>query len=206
LGMQQTSLEFKGLKHGLYAVYKGSGSFEDFLGVLEEKLKGAGGFFEGAYLAGVYGIELDDIEEDILAETLESRYGMKMKRPLSSKDVPPRPNGNADMATKFVYSTLRSGQRISYEGNVVILGDVNAGAEVEAGGSIVVMGSLRGSAKAGMPDNHDASISAVSLQPIQLRIGGIAVRWPDEERQSDDPEMAYIEQGKMYVRPIYDIK
>lgn len=199
-------MEFKGLKQGLYAVYKGPTSLEDFLKALEAKLESAGNFFEGAHLAGVYGIELDDIEEDILAETLQNRYGIKMKRPLSSKDSPSRPEINGDMVTRFVYSTLRSGQRVCYGGNVVVLGDVNAGAEIEAGGSIVVMGALRGSAKAGVPDNHDASVSAILLRPIQLRIGGIAVRWPDEEAYGNEPEMAYIEQGRMYVRPIYDRK
>jgi septum site-determining protein MinC len=204
--MQEVSLEFKGLKQGLYAVYKGPTTFEDFLGALEAKLERAGSFFEGAHLAGVYGIELDDIEEDILAETLQNRYGISIKRPLSSKDSPSPPEVNGDRVTKFVYSTLRSGQRVCYEGNVVVLGDVNAGAEIEAGGSIVVMGALRGSARAGVPDNHDASVSAILLRPIQLRIGEIAVRWPDEKTYSSEPEMAYIEQGRMYVRPIYDRK
>ena len=132
-------MEFKGLKQGLYAVYKGSGSFESFLEALEAKLESAGGFFAGANLAGIYGIELDDIEEDILAGILEKRYDIKMKRPLSSKEAPSQPNSSEGIATKFVYSTLRSGQKVSFEGNVVVLGDVNAGAEVEAGGSIVVM-------------------------------------------------------------------
>ncbi|HQA48472.1 MAG TPA: hypothetical protein PK985_08080, partial [Bacillota bacterium] len=99
--MQEVSLEFKGLKQGLYAVYKGPTNFEDFLGALEAKLESAGSFFEGAYLAGVYGIELDDIEEDILAETLQNRYCIKMKRPLSSKESPSRPEANGDRVTKF---------------------------------------------------------------------------------------------------------
>jgi hypothetical protein len=52
--MQETSLEFKGLKKGLYAVYKGTGGFEDFIGALEAKLNSSGDFFTGAYVAGVY--------------------------------------------------------------------------------------------------------------------------------------------------------
>lgn len=199
-------MEFKGLKKGLYAVYKGAGSFEDFLEALEIKLNGSGDFFTGAYVAGVYGIGLDDIEEDILAKVLEDKYGIKTKRPLSRKSRSLGKDSGGEMATRFVYSTLRSGQKVSYEGNVVVLGDVNAGAEVEAGGNIVVMGTLRGNARAGMPDNHGASVTAILLKPTQLRIGGIAVRWPDEERHIDEPEMAYVEQGKMYVRSVYDVK
>ena len=49
----------------------------------------------------------------------------------------------------FVSHTLRSGQRVECEGDIVVLGDVNDGAEVIAGGSIAVMGALRGLAHAG---------------------------------------------------------
>ncbi len=206
--MQETSLEFKGLKRGLYAVYKGSGNFETFLKALEAKLDNSGGFFAGAVLAGIYGIELDDIEEEILVRTLGERYDMKMKRPITGGIARNRPGDNSGSGrdTRFVYSTLRSGQRVSSKGNVIVLGDVNAGAEVEAGGNIVVMGSLRGSAWAGAPDNYETLISAVVLKPTQLRIGGIAVRWPDGERPVEEPEMAYVEKGKVYVRSIYGIK
>ncbi len=204
--MREISLEFKGLKNGLYAICRGIGSFEEFLETMEEKLSNAGDFFSGAYLAGVYGLTLDQIEEDILEEILESKYGIKVKRPLSGKETPSQSDTAGDMPTRFVHSTLRSGQKVSYGGNVVILGDINAGAEVEAGGCIVVMGSLRGNAKAGAPDNHEASISAISLQPTRLKIGKIAARWPDQKRHAGQPETAYIQKGKMYVKPIFDIR
>lgn len=205
--MQEGGLEFKGLKEGLYAVYKGTGGFEDFLAVLEDKLNNSGKFFAGAHLAGVYGIDLDDIERDILIQILGGKYGIKMKQPFPSKKTPSWIDcRDEDGDTSFVYSTLRSGQRVASGGNVVVLGDVNAGAEVEAGGNIVVMGTLRGSARAGMPDNYRASVSAIILHPTQLRIGGITVRWPDEKRHVDEPEIAYIEDGKMYVRPVGSAK
>jgi septum site-determining protein MinC len=204
--MQRKSLEFKGLKEGLYAIYKGAAGFENFLQALEERLEGTGDFFDGACLAGVYGIALNEIEEDILGEILKGRYRMGIRIPLLSKKSLSQHDITGDMGTRFVHATLRSGQRVIYRGNVVILGDVNAGAEVEAGGNIVVMGSLRGTARAGVPDSHEASISAISLQPTQLKIGKIAVRWPDEERHTDEPEIAYVEQDKMYVKPISDIR
>jgi septum site-determining protein MinC len=204
--MQRNILEFKGLKKGLYAIYKGADRFEDFLQALEGKLDGAGDFFAGACMAGVYGIELSEIEEDILGDLLKGRYKMEIKVPLLNKDTVSRSGIIADFGTRFVKSTLRSGQSVSCEGNVVVLGDVNAGAEVEAGGSIVVMGSLRGTARAGVPDRNEAIISAISLQPTQLKIGKVVVRWPDEERYADEPEIAYVQQDVMYVRPLSDIK
>ena len=42
--------------------------------------------------------------------------------------------------TKFHKGNLRSGQKIEFEGSLVILGDVNAGAEVIAGENIVILG------------------------------------------------------------------
>lgn len=204
--MQSDTIEFKGLKNGLYAIYKGRDGFKNFLQALEERLNEAGEFFAGACLAGVYGIELDEIEKDILSEILKTKYKMQINNPLSSKNSVSPPDVTGYMGTKFVHSTLRSGQSISYAGNVVVLGDVNAGAEIEAGGSIVVMGSLRGTARAGVHDSSQASISAISLQPTQLKIGRIAARWPDEQRNMDGPEVAYVEHGIMYVRPISDKK
>ena len=55
----------------------------------------------------------------------------------------------ATSETKFHKGSLRSGQRIEFEGSLVIIGDVNAGAEVIAGENIVVLGTLRGLAHAG---------------------------------------------------------
>ena len=62
--------------------------------------------------------------------------------------------------TKFFKSSLRSGQKIEFEGSIVILGDVNYGAEVVAEDNIVVLGVLRGMAHAGAKGNVDAIIAA----------------------------------------------
>lgn len=50
--------------------------------------------------------------------------------------------------TKFIKEGLRSGQKLEFEGSLVILGDVNSGSEVIAGENIVILGSLRGLAHA----------------------------------------------------------
>ena len=55
--------------------------------------------------------------------------------------------------TKFYKGNMRSGQKIEFEGSLVILGDVNGGAEVIAGENIVVLGHLRGLAHAGANGN-----------------------------------------------------
>ena len=76
----------------------------------------------------------------------------------------------ATSETKFPKGALRSGQRLEYEGSIVIIGDVNAGAEVVAGENIVVLGTLRGLAHAGAKGNKDAIIEASEIDAVQIRI------------------------------------
>ncbi len=101
----------------------------------------------------------------------------------------------------FVSHTLRSGQRVECEGDVVILGDVNDGAEVIAGGSIAVMGTLRGLVHAGATGRSDVVVAANSLLPKQLRISGKIAVFPDN-RAADAPEVAVYKQGSIVVRPM----
>ena len=76
----------------------------------------------------------------------------------------------ATSETKFHKGSIRSGQKIEFEGSLVIIGDVNAGAEVIAGENIVVLGNLRGLAHAGAKGNKDAVIEASEIDAVQIRI------------------------------------
>jgi septum site-determining protein MinC len=70
----------------------------------------------------------------------------------------------------FLHRTLRSGTRIEFSGHVVILGDVNPGAEIIADGNVIIWGRLRGMVHAGAKGNRQAVICALDLSPTQLRI------------------------------------
>ena len=70
---------------------------------------------------------------------------------------------------KFIKRTLRSGDKVTSTGDLVILGDVNPGAEVEAGGNVYVMGSLRGTVKAGI-GKSEAEIRALYFEAPRLEI------------------------------------
>ena len=87
----------------------------------------------------------------------------------------------ATSETKFHKGSLRSGQRIEFEGSLVIIGDVNAGAEVIAGENIVVLGILRGLAHAGAKGNKDAVIEAQEIEALQVRIADIVKELDKEE-------------------------
>lgn len=75
--------------------------------------------------------------------------------------------------TKFYRNSLRSGQKVEFEGSIVVLGDVNFGAEVIAGENVVVLGILRGLAHAGAKGNKEAIICARDIQSKQIRISNI---------------------------------
>lgn len=101
-----------------------------------------------------------------------------------------------DPNAKVVCATLRSGQRIESEHTVVIVGDVNSGAEVVSGGHVVVLGSLRGLAHAGAFEDSEGSafIFALSLQPTQLRIGSVISRSNGRSNSADaGPEVARVD-------------
>ena len=88
--------------------------------------------------------------------------------------------------TKFHKGSLRSGQKIEFEGSLVVLGDVNAGAEVIAGENIVVLGVLRGLAHAGAKGNIKAIIASNEIDCPQIRIANIV-----KEIERDELEQNY---------------
>lgn len=102
--------------------------------------------------------------------------------------------------TILIRRTLRSGQSVHYDGNVVVLGDVNPGAEIIASGNIIVMGALRGVAHAGAAGNDQAVVTAFRLQPTQLRIADQFTRAPDGAYPEPHvPETARIKDGVVCI-------
>jgi septum site-determining protein MinC len=107
----------------------------------------------------------------------------------------------AESETALVVTrTLRSGQSVRHQGDVIVLGDVNPGAEVVASGHIVVMGALRGVAHAGCTGNMAAFVASTKLRPTQLRIAHVIGRAPDEQENLQPvPEVARVRDGMIVV-------
>lgn len=99
----------------------------------------------------------------------------------------------------IIRKTVRSGQRIEREGNVVVLGDVNPGGQVVATGDIIVFGSIKGVVHAGVRGNEQARIMAWDLKPTQLRIAGLITRAPDNKKEHRGPEIASIVNNRIVV-------
>ena len=97
--------------------------------------------------------------------------------------------------------TVRSGDRISSNGNLSIIGDVNPGAIVSAKKNIFVWGKLLGVAFAGKGGDNNASIASLYLNPLQLRIADIIAIGPKEKPKNNYPEIAIIEKNTINIKP-----
>lgn len=115
------------------------------------------------------------------------------------EDAPP-PMDSEEYGTVgvLVKRTLRSGRTVRSNGHVVILGDVNYGAQVVATGDIIVWGKVRGIVHAGASGDETAVVCALDLTPTQLRIAGhIAVPPRDDKKRKPQPEMAQVKNGQI---------
>ena len=97
--------------------------------------------------------------------------------------------------------TLRSGEHLQSEGSVLLLGDVNPGAQVSAAGHVLVWGRLRGVAHAGCHGDGQARITALQLRPLQLRIAGAVARCPEEAPAAGQAEEARLVDGQIRIDP-----
>ena len=110
---------------------------------------------------------------------------------------------SAERTLKLIDKTVRSGQRIEHEGDILIIGDVNPDSYLVALGNIIVLGTLRGIVHAGAKGDDDVRVIALSLKPQQLRIGGYITRAPDEQENVPNfPEMAYVRGGQIFIEKL----
>ena len=97
--------------------------------------------------------------------------------------------------------TVRSGERISSNGNLCIIGDVNPGAIVSAKKNIYVWGKLLGIAYAGQGGNQDSFIASLYLSPLQLRIADVIAIGPKDKPKNYYPEIALINEQTINIKP-----
>ena len=117
--------------------------------------------------------EIDEIQ-DIIKEEIDVEIEFDTPKSLGLASIKKTFDQKiATSETKFHKGSLRSGQRMETEGSLVIIGDVNSGAEVVASDNIVVLGSLRGLAHAGAKGNKQAVIAAGTFDAVQIRIANI---------------------------------
>ena len=101
--------------------------------------------------------------------------------------------------TTYHKGSLRSGQKIEVEGSLVVIGDVNSGAEVIAADNIIVVGTLRGLAHAGAKGNKEAIIAASTLDAVQLRISNIVKEIDRDEEEVHEHAYVYVDGDEIMI-------
>ena len=199
----------KGNKEGLNAIINIDkfGNFEEMLDALIEKLSKGKKFYKGSTLCITTKLSsLTEKDVESLKVVLFEEIGIK-DIVFEDKDVKDKEseskifNGVYEGRTKFIRKTVRGGQCVDFQGNIVIVGDVNSGAEVYAGGNIIVLGSIKGNVYAGVGGNRKAIIAAFALQPEILKIGDIITISPDDFEKPKYPEVAKVKDDAIIVDP-----
>jgi len=212
-----TPVSIKGGKDGLRLVLDEAASWDDILEELHERFGRGTEFFHGAELVidtGERALSDADLADLVAlmgehglqpaALATATREGRSAGRAAGLATRPtvrsPRPTPQNDPDTGlFIQRTLRSGQVLRHHGNVLLMGDVNPGAEITAGGSIVIWGRLRGTAHAGAMGDSTAVICALELAPTLLRIADAMARPPGTRPVG--PEMARMTDKGIEVEP-----
>jgi septum site-determining protein MinC len=228
LNERRQTMQIKGIKDGLL-VTLGEGNWADLESSLLKHVEERAGFFQGARMALDVGNHiLRAAEMGALRDRL-SNQGISLWAVISNSPVTEQTAQVLGLATRIstprperairsldtnlegenaalVKRTLRSGFKVAHNGHVIVLGDVNPGAEVIAGGSVVVWGRLRGVVHAGVDGDENAVVCALEMNPTQLRIAAIVAAVPPQRSgllrsKQVEPVMASIQNGQLVVTP-----
>lgn len=225
--MARDPIAIKGIRQGLL-ITLGEGPWGALVKDLEQRLEKGAAFFRGGRVALDVGHRpLDESQirqvRDLLARygvdlwavrgTVEATIVATVRLGLSPLLGPEGEAGRMELSEggeePFVPSagglvverTVRSGQRIEHPGDVIVIGDVHAGAEIIAGRHVIVWGKLHGVVHAGALGDESAVVCALDLAPTQLRIADHIARSPEERRRRPVPEMARVHRGRIEAVP-----
>ena len=204
-------VQIKGVRDGLLATFA-EAAWEDQCSTLLAQIDERPAFFQGARLALDVGSQVLKVNDLVGLRDRLSERNVTLWAVLSESQVTEHTSQLLGLATRiskprpeeqkaaeamsedsalFITKTLRSGKRIEFPGNVVILGDVNAGAEVIADGHVIVWGRVRGMVHAGAKGDRSAIICALDLSATQLRIAD-EVSAMLKPQKNPKPEIARI--------------
>ena len=143
--------------------------------------------------------EIDEIQE-LIKEKIDVEIDFDMPKSLGLSSITRTFKQEIAISeTKFHRGSLRSGQRLETEGSIVIIGDVNSGAEVIASDNIVVVGTLRGLAHAGAKGNKNAIIAAGKLDAVQIRISNIVKEIDRDEEPLHKQAYIFVDNDKIVI-------
>lgn len=144
----------------------------------------------------LFGINSKSLVTQETAQLLGLKTELRLPKAKSSSKIKPLNTMLPGQPAVMVHRTMRSGFKVAYHGHVVVLGDVNPGAEIIASGSVVIWGRLRGTVHAGAEGDEEAVVCALDLSPMQLRIASKVATTPNDGEQPR-PEIASIKDDQI---------
>lgn len=164
-------MKIRGRRGGIHISIEKNETVEDVKRQLEAQSAAIVGecFFE---VAGKLNWDVVSAASEVITAAGGTIGGFQGVEQLPTVTVAAPPVKQATGETKIIARTVRSGGRVESTGSAIILGDVNAGAEIVAEGDIVVVGALRGLVHAGSSGNEASIIWAQEFKSPNLRIAG----------------------------------
>lgn len=211
---------FKGGRDGITVVLDQEASFADIKTIFIQKLQDAKDFFSGAKVNMRFkGRVLKQNQQDELLEILSGQNILNIsfihEFETQKNDIITQAgnwfateNAIDTSMTKYHIGILRSGQCIEYPGSIVIIGDVNPGAQVLAGGNVIVLGTLKGMVHAGKDIKaYKPFVVALGMYPVQIGIGNVIARSPDgvgnhKQEPNESILIAYLSNDQIYIEPV----
>lgn len=238
----KSSVIIKGNKYGFQIVLNPTLPFEELLHEVAVKFKESIHFFDFSRPIAVSfeGRDLTQGEQNLLVDTIMENSGLKISyiidgakavetqfaQALSAmeEEMPVEeeeeltemidfPESRLGKNGQFYRGTLRSGQKIEVDGSIVILGDINPGAQIIAGGNVVVLGCLKGTVFAGYPEDKNAFVASLMMEPMQIQIGNCIARSPDQKikvkksirkknQKQLEAKLAFVENDNIFIETI----
>ena len=217
-------IHVRGYRNGLYITVNETVPTEEIGEQVVSRIASLGSFIRGAAIVLEVGSHsLDDEALRAIQKRFEREYGLRISQLITTSDdtrqaaeilriraaptllqqrgLDPSAGRARDPNTITIRSTLRGGALERFlEGGILVMGDVNPGAEVVASGDVVVLGTVRGVVHAGAMGDEGAVVIALNLNATQLRIAERIARAPEGGRKASlRPEIARIEEGQIVV-------
>lgn len=209
-----SSVNFRGSKHGLSIKLAADVSYEEIKRDMAVRFKGAEKFLGREKIAVSFeGRELNEQQEEELVAIIQENCGLeiicimeqKQEKVQQFKQTVQQAKEEFDASIcRFYKGQIRSGQTMEFAQSVIVIGDVNPGANIISNGNIIILGSLRGTAVAGASGRKNCFIVAMDMHPIQLQIADILARAADkrEEKTAQEPRIAFVEDENIYIEPL----
>lgn len=212
----------KSYPNGINLILDKEVPFPQILEATKSKFANAEKFFKGARLSLTFeGRDLTEEEKQQILDTITQNSTIDIVCILEHDDIKEQAmkelidqkeqdvlieTSNDDGA--FYKGTIRSGQEVSFESSIVIVGDVHPGATVISTGNVVVLGTLKGTVIAGKSGDRKSFVAALSMDPVQIQICNVLARSMDRDNlariqsKNYDPQIATIYENSILIEPI----